>query len=392
MAAALSVVAGRGAPGQYNFLTGQWEAPPQQLTLGFGDLELVPDLSLPESGEAVLLATESGSQLHVSGFGLSIGKKSERVTIRKNRKACGELPFFRVQEIVLSGNGISISTDLIEEACKRGIRIAILSLGGKPVALMTSPYLTATVETRRAQLEAGSNQVGAALVRWIVAGKLRNQEKLLRYFAKSRTGDTAAVLVEAAGKLKVLRQRAPDLRGAAPADLRAEAMGLEGSAGRMYWQALGRLLPRELEFRARVPEQPKDPVNSCLNYGYGILYTHVWGAVMNAGLEPFAGLLHVDRPGKPSLVLDLTEEFRAPVVERALFAWLLRGGAPELDGALLGARSREEVAARVLARLNAVEAHRGKSHQVRSIVQMQARLLASAVRGLAEYRPFTFRW
>jgi len=57
-------------------------------------------------------------------------------------------------------------------------------------------------------------------------------------------------------------------------------------------------------------------VNSALNYGYGILYGQVWGAVMNAGFEPFAGFLHLDRPGKPSLVLDLIEEFRQPIVDR----------------------------------------------------------------------------
>lgn len=147
-----------------------------------------------------------------------------------------------------------------------------------------------------------------------------------------------------------------------------------------------------LGFRRRIPESPQDGVNSALNFGYGVLYSHVWGAVMNAGLEPFAGFLHTDRPGKPSLVLDLTEEFRQPVVDRPLFAWLFKGGTPRMRDGLLDDASREEVAARILARLNAKEIHRGKEHQVRSIVQMQAQLAASAVRGMRDYKPFTFRW
>ena len=57
-------------------------------------------------------------------------------------------------------------------------------------------------------------------------------------------------------------------------------------------------------------------MNALLNYGYGILYSQVWSALTLAGLEPFAGFLHVDRPGKPSLVLDFIEEFRQPIVDQ----------------------------------------------------------------------------
>ncbi len=113
---------------------------------------------------------------------------------------------------------------------------------------------------------------------------------------------------------------------------------------------------------------------------------------MNAGLEPFAGFLHVDRSGKPSLVLDLMEEFRQPVVDRPLLAWLNKGGRLRQENGLLDSASRENVASRILLRMNAVEPHRGKQHQIRSIIQMQARLAASAVRGSRDYRSFLFKW
>jgi hypothetical protein len=79
-------------------------------------------------------------------------------------------------------------------------------------------------------------------------------------------------------------------------------------------------------------------------------------------------------------------------VDRAVFSWLNKGGVLTLQKGLLDAASRESVASRVLLRLVAAETHRGKQHQVRSIVQMQARLAASAVRGLRPYRPFSFKW
>jgi CRISPR-associated protein Cas1 len=86
------------------------------------------------------------------------------------------------------------------------------------------------------------------------------------------------------------------------------------------------------------------------------------------------------------------EEFRQPVVDRPILSWLNKGGQLVLQKGMLDAASKESVASRVLLRLVAEEQHRGKQHQVRSIIQMQARLAASAVRGLRAYRSYSFKW
>jgi hypothetical protein len=177
--------------GQYNLLTGGIDILPEQMEL---PLPPVDDAVLPDDGSVVLLATENGSQLFVSGFGLFIGKKSERVVVKQGKSVCAQVPLMKLQEIIIASRGISFSSDLIEEMCERGIRIACLTSSGKPFALLTSPMLTATVETRRSQFAAYQNERGAELCRWIVAGKLHNQEKLLRYFAKNREGERASAL------------------------------------------------------------------------------------------------------------------------------------------------------------------------------------------------------
>ncbi|MBL8235177.1 MAG: CRISPR-associated endonuclease Cas1, partial [Bryobacterales bacterium] len=171
------------AAAQFNWLKGDFETTPEQIPLPLPPRE---DLVLPDDGTAMLLATENGAQLLVSGFGLSVGKKSERVVVKHSGKVCAQVPFLRLQELVIASRGVSISSDLIEEMCTRGIRISYLTSSGKPFALLTSPLLTATVETRRAQFAAAGTARGVAIARWIVAGKLHNQERLLRYFAKSR--------------------------------------------------------------------------------------------------------------------------------------------------------------------------------------------------------------
>jgi CRISPR-associated protein Cas1 len=385
----LSVSRKPPTPAQYNWITGGLDVTPEQIAL---PLPPAGDVILPKDETVTLLATENGSQLLVSGFGLFIGKKSERVVVRKDRAICAQVPLMRLQELIIASRGVSFSSDLLEELCERGIRVAYLTASGKPFALLTSPMLTATVETRRAQLEASKNSHGANICRWIVAGKLHNQEKLMRYFAKSRDGERRTALENTAAALRKLRRSALAVEGTSPDEVRRPLMGLEGTGGRMYWKAIGNMLPDGLEFAGRAHQGAVDPVNAAMNYGYGILTSHVWGAVMNAGLEPFAGFLHVDRSGKPSLILDLMEEFRQPVVDRAIFSWLNKGGQLTMGKGGLDGASRESIASRVLMRLTATEPHRGKQHQIRSIVQMQARLAASAVRGLREYRPFSFKW
>jgi CRISPR-associated protein Cas1 len=374
---------------QFNWIRGAYDVLPEQLEL---DMPVPDDITLPDDDTVTLLVTENGAQLLVAGFGLYIGKKGERIVVKKNGKICAQVPFMRAQEVIIASRGVSFSSDLLEELCGRGIRVACMTQSGKPIALITSPLLTATVETRRRQLAAYDTERGAEFCRWTVAGKLRNQEKLLRYFAKSREGAKREELEATAQQLRRLRKDALATPGNSANEVRPTLLGLEGAGGRMYWQRIGAMLPDELGFTGRHHQGPPDAVNAALNYGYGILYSHVWGATMNAGLEPFAGFMHVDRSGKPSMVLDLVEEFRQPVVDRAILTWLNKGGRLTLVKGMLDAGSREEVAARVMLRMNTAERHRGKNHEVRSIIQMQARLAASAMRGRKDYRPFAFQW
>ena len=143
---------------QLNWISGTYERAPEQLDL---DLPLDdPDLTLPPDQTVTLLATENGAQLIVAGYGLYVGKKSERIVIRHDKKVCAQVPLMRLQELVIAGRGVSISSDLIEELCSRGIRIAFLNNTGKPTGLLTSPLLTATVATRRAQFAATGNAFG----------------------------------------------------------------------------------------------------------------------------------------------------------------------------------------------------------------------------------------
>lgn len=387
----------RKPPRQVNLFTGAVEVVPEQLALE------LPPVDMPAPEETAVSQSEDGSQLYVSGFGTMIGKKSERLVVKKAGRIVHQVPFFRLQHVTVGSRGVSFSSDLLEECCERGIRLAVLGGTGHPIALITSPMLTATVEGRRQQLLALLDQRGVEVARQMVTGKLGNQEKLLRYYAKharEREGPDqpllgagrAAAIEALAAKIAGERRHAAAIEAGSIDAARSALMGIEGIAGRLYWQGVALTLEGHAEFRGRTHRGATDPVNAMLNYGYGMLYQQVWGAVLNAGLEPFAGFLHVDRPGKPSLVLDLTEEFRAPVVDRAVLGHFHLDQKVAMTNGLLDGETRRALAERIQSRFVSVESYRGKKYQVRSVIQMQARRLAAFLRGEDEYKPFSFKW
>lgn len=377
-------------PAQLNLLTGQAEAVVIPLEREFEAEEHRVD-------EGILLVKNGdGSQLIVSGFGLFLGKKSERLLVRKGKKeVIYEFPLFRLNEVTVASNGVSLSSDLVCELSERGVQLNFLASSGKPYAKLTSPTLTAVVAARREQISALDDSRAVEFARQVVAGKLANQRRLLKYFGKylKQTDPEAFGRVEAVcRRLKGLAQQVREVTGANIEEARGQLMGLEGVSGRLYWDGVKEIIADRATFLGRVNRGATDEVNSMLNYGYGILYAQVWGAVVTAGLEPFIGFLHVDRPGKPSLVLDLVEEFRQPVVDRAVIAHVNLGVAVKMENGLLDVSTRQALAGKVLERLEAKETYGGRKYQIRSIIQLQARNLAAFLRGERPYKPFAFKW
>ncbi len=335
--------------------------------------------------------------LYVDIRGGFISKHQGRLRVSKDRERLQEAPLIHLRQVLVGGGGVSISSDAVRACSEEGIPIHFLSPSGTPYASLYSAGLTGTVLTRRAQLRAYDDERGAALARAFTMGKLQNQANLLRYAAKYRKETDRAVyeaLTAAAAEVVDSLQAVRALRGATVDELREALMGIEGRYAARYWGALATLVPAELAWPGRETRGAQDPFNQALNYGYGVLYAQVEHTIVLAGLDPYAGLLHADRPGKPSLVLDLIEEFRQAVVDRTLLGQVNRGWAIGRDeDGRLDAATRERIAARVLERLDASEPYEGKRQPLRHILQCQARHIAAFVRGdRASYEPFVMGW
>lgn len=335
--------------------------------------------------------------LFVDERGAFIGKHQGRLRVTKDKERRQELPIMHLEQVLVGGGGVTISSDAVRACSEEGIPIHFVSSSGTPYASLYSAGLTGTVLTRRAQLRAYDGPQGVELARAFTLGKLQNQANLLRYSAKYRKEvDPAAYAALTMVALEVVDslQAARAVAGSMVDELREPLMGVEGRYAARYWGALATVVPAELGWPGRETQGAADPFNQALNYGYGVLYGQVEHAIVLAGLDPYAGLLHADRPGKPSLVLDLIEEFRQAVVDRTLLGQVNRGWTigRDADGRL-DAETRERIVARVLERLEATEAYEGKRQPLRHILQCQARHIATFVRGdRASYTPFVMGW
>ena len=154
-----------------------------------------------------------------------------------------------------------------------------------------------------------------------------------------------------------------------------------------------RLIPRELGFEGRIQQGATDPVNMCLNYLYGILYTEVWRAVAAAGLDPYFGVLHRSGRDQGSLVFDLIEELRAPFVDRVILGMIGRGYIPGvgMHGRLRTA-TRRRLAGAFFKRWQSPIPWRSKNTKPCRILELQVRDIAGLFEGKKTYRPFKMKW
>lgn len=331
----------------------------------------------------------------MTNYGSSLGKKSERLVLRENGKTVLEVPFYELQNIIVETTGASISTDCIYECMQRGIPISFLSSSGRPYATIISPYLTGTVITRRAQYESYKDKRGIHIVKLFIEGKLKNQSNTLKYFAKYRKGTDGELFKNVQNlivKIDSISQELNNISGTCINDIRGQIMSVEGRAGNLYWQGVRLLTANKIDFPGREHAGATDPVNSLLNYGYAILCSKIEKSLILSGLDPYAGFLHVDRAGKESLVYDFVEEFRQPVVDRVVVAMVNKGTQIEMEEDQLSLKTRRDLAERIKERLDMSERFQGKKYRLQTIIQMQARRIATFLRGEAKYKPYISGW
>ncbi|RKY04683.1 hypothetical protein DRP77_03200 [Candidatus Poribacteria bacterium] len=338
------------------------------------------------SGERDLIVSRPGS---------FIGKTSRRVVVREGRRKVKEIPLFRLRNIIITSNGVSISSDLIRHCSAEGISISFLDRYGRPYAQILPPKAP-LYRLTSAQAAAFTNGKGVHLARCFAEGKIRNQINLIKYYRKYKRRkefafyDRCEECVERMrGLLKKLREIA---QGNDLDSVRSQLFAIEGEAASLYWGLIKLLLINDVYFEGRERRGATDLVNSLLNYGYGILYSQVYQAIILAGLNPNISFLHKERIGKPTLVFDLVEEFRQPVVDRVVIGMIRKRRKLEMKGAVLSEETKQMLVEGVMARLSSRVSFRGRKMVLGDIIRHQANSIAGFLEDKTKYRPFVDKW
>ncbi|MBO0802475.1 MAG: CRISPR-associated endonuclease Cas1 [Nocardiopsaceae bacterium] len=361
-------LAGICMPDEINMLAGRRESKPRRLIAS--DSDAVP-----------LYVTEPGSVVGVDGG---------RLTISKHREELASVRLLDALHICAYGN-VQVTAQAMRELFSRDVDVFHFSGGGWLLGLTTGlPSKNVMLRIR---------QVGAAargdieVARRMIAGKIRNCRVLLR-----RNGGEA--VARPVMQLAALASQAEEARD--PATL----LGIEGTAARLYFGAFPSLLPGADDLpgpaftglRNRRP--PADAVNCLLSFCYGLLAKEMLAACLAVGFDPYIGLYHRPRFGRPALALDLAEEFRPMLADSTVLMlinhseisasdFLIRAGAVTLtaDGRRAVIRAWEN-------RMTTEVRHPMFGYPVsyRRAAELQARVLAARLLGeLPSYEPMVTR-
>lgn len=255
------------------------------------------------STQGPVLTDPSRVTLHITSRGSALRAKGTQFVVTDGRTRTLRHAARRTRMIVCNDR-VLISSAAISLAARTGVEIAIVDRMNSVSAFLSAA--TARHAVRTAQDRALANhQRTLAIARAIVIGKIRNCEVLLSRTKARRLIVAPAVLEQ----LAHLRSRAGQMQSV------PRLLGVEGSAARAYFGGLSAIFGPDWQFHAGNRRPPRDPVNAMLSYGYTVLAAEARRAVELAGFDPTRGFLHGPHRERPSLALDLMEEFRALIVD-----------------------------------------------------------------------------
>ena len=273
--------------------------------------------------------------------------------------------------------GVNFSTPFVAEANEHGIVLNYFTQNGKYRGSFV-PEKNTIAEVRRAQYDLSSDDE-VQIAQAMIAAKIRNGRTLL-----SRKGVTGTDV------LKDLEKRAEN------ATDKKDLRGAEGEAAERYFDRLDETLVDGWTFEKRTKRPPEDHINSLLSLTYVFMKNEVMSALRQYNLDPFLGVLHADRHGRPSLALDLQEEFR-PIFCDALVTRLVNRGTLIHDDFNKDNRLSDDAFKTYLSKFDEfmqeefTHPHFEYTVTRRKAVRQQAILLRKAITGeMDEYHALTF--
>jgi CRISPR-associated protein Cas1 len=336
--------------------------------------------------------------LYVTTQGSYIAREGETLIIRVEHEIKARFPVLQLEGLVCFGQ-VSVSPPAFELCSENGIGVAFLSDQGRFIARVNGP-VSGNVLLRKAQYRKSDNlEDSAGIARMVLIGKIANCRGVLMRAAREREDDEGKVILVSAAKSlsRILRSIAgvPDLDG---------LRGKEGEASAIYFAVFDHLIlcnKDDFFFHGRSRRPPLDNVNALLSFIYTLLAHDMTSALESVGLDPAVGYLHRDRPGRPSLALDLMEELRPALADRLALSLINRQQVQpkgfertENGGVLMTPETRKTVLVSWQERKQEEISHPFTNEKIKIglLPYVQARLLARYLRGDIEaYPPFFWK-
>jgi CRISPR-associated protein Cas1 len=251
--------------------------------------------------------------LFVTTQGSYLSKEGDTVLVRVEQETKLQIPIHTLGGIVCFGQ-VSCSPFLMEMCGKNNVNLSFMSENGKFLARVQGP-VSGNVLLRREQYHRADNvEASASIAKAIVLAKIANCRTVLLRAARERDADAGAeALKKAADYLGLLLDQ---LKTAIDLEY---IRGKEGEAARVYFNVFDHLIVAQKEeffFQERSRRPPLDNMNALLSFLYTLLVHDTVSGLEGVGLDPQVGYLHCERPGRPSLALDLMEEFRPYLADR----------------------------------------------------------------------------
>lgn len=329
---------------------------------------------------------------HVQAAGAMVGKAGEQIEVRFRDGTKQGIGLGTISHLSLFGK-VHVTTAVLHEMCSLNSGVSFFTSGGWYVGTLM-PHSGVNVHTRIAQFRlAGDPALSLPVARDLISSKILNCRTLLRRNCREKPEQA----------LDQLRRLADEARRASSLD---SLLGVEGAAGRTYFEAFPQMLAPiasdlgTFVFEGRNRRPPKDPINALLSFGYSLLLRECHAALVKVGFDPSVGFLHQPRPGRPGLALDLMEEFRPLIADSSVLAVVNTGAIQEVDfvraagGVALSEAGRRSFLAAFERRMAQEITHPVFEYTIsyRRVLEVQARLLARVVVGeLEEYPRFLTR-
>lgn len=246
--------------------------------------------------------------LVINTFGVSLSRDNDGFVI-SNHDGVQKVPVAGIRSIQLS-RGAQISSDAVLLAVENEIEIIFMGQSGMPMGRIWSPKYGSVSTIRKGQLTFTFEHDAVVWIKDLISRKIQNQQAMMLMMNTSGSSEMQPVVDKSINRLEDYRKKISALDGEIVSDISSTLRGWEGVSSKIYFDTMNLFLPETYRFESRSQHPAMDVANAMLNYGYGLLYGRIEGALIKAGIDPYVGVMHRDDYNRPVLVYDVIELYR----------------------------------------------------------------------------------